>query len=991
MKSTLSILTLILLWITVSGQKISDFQRLDLNQGFLEREMNFVERDAFGYFYFFFPSGIQRYDGSKVVDVDISSMKSYTNKTDKLIDVFLDSKGRVVLNFENNKDLYYIESGKLKLTKHLVSQFSGEEFRISEQDNNVILHKLHGKRLNYFYFDDEEQRLKTIDLPLSSTQSNVKQLGFIPETNTTLIRDNFDQVLEFKNDQLKKLGEGKFKQRDDVFYIILRDNIIRFKNGESKNFNFNSYSYFPAFFNIDRNGDLIVFYGTDRALYTYQIIQINGDSVFENNTYFDLTNNDAFTDVYADYLNDKIFISSHNGLYYFRYTMDGVSSYTIDPNAESADFGKLISSCDYAENYGLLYFRETSGIHLYVNGATKSLFEKETREGIFDVNSAAKHIKGPEFVNLSNNNDQTLIKWINLDKNIVESDIINGYYLSDAIVDTLSNTAYLFGDRSDQAAVCIYKNQKFIKCIQLNIPSFKTALYDPRTESYIIGTEKGCYHLNRDFENVRKVDFETSDKHLLDTHIGDLTVFNNYLVIGTRYHGLLILDRTSFKLQRIIDKTNGLSDNHVISIISHKNHLWLGTFNGINVLNEDFQIVKKIFDFDGLATKEMYTEAISASEDEVYFGSNNGISVLNSQEILSACNTGGVGINSVLTKQDEEPIAIPFKRYLNLRKSEHAFIQLDFPDYMNRGNIVQSYKILINGNEVSHSDSKTVELEGLKIGENRIRINTVDGLYGEEFIINIKKDYRILWSVLGILVLGSFITYFTIRFLNRRNLTRQRIQVEQDKKMNRLKLTALQAQMNPHFIFNALGAVQYFIQVNESDKADTYLTNFARLIRQILESSKSEKVEIRDEIEMLKLYCGLEKTRFDDKFDYFFVVDEKISLQAEIPPMVIQPFIENAINHGLYHLTSRLGVLKVAFKQVSHTTLKCIIEDNGIGREKAKQYVRKKHKSRGMQIVAERIQSLKYQDKPMITIDIEDLKESGQSQGTRVVIHFVIE
>lgn len=989
MKSAISIFIAIFLWLSLSGQNISDFQRLDLDQGFLGRQMNFVERDAFGYFYFFFPSGIQRYDGNSVIDVDISSMDSYTNKTNDLIDVFLDQKGRIVLNFENNENLYFIESGKLALTKQKIPEFNGQSFRISEQNSRLILHRLNGKELTYFYLDDKKQN--TVNLPLSTTQTKVKQVGFMPKSNHMLIRDNFNQVLKLENDAFTTLGEGNFKQRDDVFYIILRDTILKWKDGQKKVFDLNSYSYFPSFFTIDRNGDLIVFYGTELKRYTYQIIQIINDTLSDNNTYFDLTKNDAFTDVYSDYLTDKLFISSHNGLYYFRHKMKGISNFTFDPKAGSADFGRLISACDYGEEDGLLYFRETTGAYLYKDGKTRSIFPKETREGVFDVNAAVRHIKGHEFVNLTKNNDQTSVNWIDLENESVQSELINGYYLSDVIVDKTSDLVYMFGDRSNQAAVCIFHNKERVESISLNIPSFKTSTFDEKTNRFIVGTSNGCYYLDKDFKTYQKIVFNTTNDFLLDADIGDIAVFGEYLVIGTRYYGLIVLDRKTYELVKIIDKSNGLSDNHVISVIEHMNYLWLGTFNGINVLNDNFQIVKRLFDFDGLATKEMYTEVIAASKDEVYFGSNNGISVLNSKEILSANNTGGVGINSIITKQDGDFIKIPFKENINLRNAEKVSFELDFPDYMNGGNVVQSFKIQINEDSMYHSDSRTIELKDLKIGENRIRIQTVDNLFGKEFTIKIKKDHRLLLSILGILVVGSLITYFTIKYLNKRNLTRQNIQIEQDKKMNRLKLNALQAQMNPHFIFNALGAIQYFIQVNESDKADTYLTNFARLIRQILESSKSEKVEVIDEIEMLKLYCGLEQTRFDDKFDYTFDIDDKISLQSEIPPMVIQPFIENAINHGLYHLTKKRGHLHVVFRQLNLSTIKCTIEDNGVGREKAKKYVRKKHKSRGMQIVSERLQSLKYQDKPLITIDIEDLKEGGEAKGTRVVIHFTLE
>jgi len=192
--------------------------------------------------------------------------------------------------------------------------------------------------------------------------------------------------------------------------------------------------------------------------------------------------------------------------------------------------------------------------------------------------------------------------------------------------------------------------------------------------------------------------------------------------------------------------------------------------------------------------------------------------------------------------------------------------------------------------------------------------------------------------------------------------------------------------MNPHFIFNALGAIQYFIQTEKTQEADRYLGRFAMLMRKILDSSKSKYISLGEEIELLKLYISLEQMRFEGQFDFKLEIDDLIELESYIPPMIIQPFVENAINHGLYNLVNRKGLLELGFKADTKKMITCIIKDNGIGREKAQSFKNKKHKSRGLQIVKDRVATLNAQGDMHIRLTTNDLHQDNESIGTEVII-----
>jgi LytS/YehU family sensor histidine kinase len=195
--------------------------------------------------------------------------------------------------------------------------------------------------------------------------------------------------------------------------------------------------------------------------------------------------------------------------------------------------------------------------------------------------------------------------------------------------------------------------------------------------------------------------------------------------------------------------------------------------------------------------------------------------------------------------------------------------------------------------------------------------------------------------------------------------------------------------MNPHFIFNCLNAINRFILGHETEAASDYLTKFSRLMRMIMNHSRHSVISLDEELEVLQLYLDMERLRFKDAFDYNIVLDEELDAgDIHIPPLLLQPFVENAIWHGLMHKQDR-GALTVTLR-AAHDMLTCIIEDNGVGRKKAgmlKSKSAQKHKSMGLQITAERLNLLTGTGAPGHFFDIEDLYDAkGNSTGTRVVL-----
>jgi PAS domain S-box-containing protein len=217
-------------------------------------------------------------------------------------------------------------------------------------------------------------------------------------------------------------------------------------------------------------------------------------------------------------------------------------------------------------------------------------------------------------------------------------------------------------------------------------------------------------------------------------------------------------------------------------------------------------------------------------------------------------------------------------------------------------------------------------------------------------------------------------------------IQKERELVNANKTIGELKLMALRSAMNPHFVFNALNSIQFFIAKNDRLNAISYLSTFSKLIRGILTNSVSNKVKLSEEIELLKHYVNLELLRFENKFDFILTIAPEIEVETiEIPSLLIQPYVENAILHGLYNKPTK-GTLKISVHEDKDSLL-FEIEDDGVGREAARKLRQQnfpQHKSMGTILTEERLRLINLEEKA--SYEIIDLFNEGKSSGTLVKI-----
>jgi len=257
----------------------------------------------------------------------------------------------------------------------------------------------------------------------------------------------------------------------------------------------------------------------------------------------------------------------------------------------------------------------------------------------------------------------------------------------------------------------------------------------------------------------------------------------------------------------------------------------------------------------------------------------------------------------------------------------------------------------------------------------------------------LKRESLLKWILFActlIAALSGVVIYKNLS-LKRKNekLESRHKQTQLQQHVTEVEMQALRAQMNPHFIFNCLSSINRFILKNETEAASNYLTKFSRLIRMVLTNSKKPFISVEDELEMLCLYLDMEKLRFKDSFDYRVSLINSIDTgNAFVPPLLLQPFAENAIWHGLMHKEGH-GHLEIELS-IDNKILTCAITDNGIGRTKAAELKSKsvqKEKSMGLQITTERLALLNTGQDVQTFFNIEDLTDNeGKSAGTRVIL-----
>lgn len=333
---------------------------------------------------------------------------------------------------------------------------------------------------------------------------------------------------------------------------------------------------------------------------------------------------------------------------------------------------------------------------------------------------------------------------------------------------------------------------------------------------------------------------------------------------------------------------------------------------------------------------------------------------------------------------------------LQFTRAGTAYCQLEFSalGYSNPKQF--AYRLVELGEDwILTAEQRSASYSNLKPGTYHFELKArlVDGQWSRVKAIEIVVSphwWQTWWfqCAIGLIVLLVAYSVYRGRLENVRQ--KERLKSEFQRKLHDVEMQALRSQMNPHFLFNSLNSIQMFIVKNQVKEAVEHLDNFSRLVRLILQNTRNPLVPLKDEVEALNLYMEMENLRFKTKFSHRIEVDPQINMhQQDIPPMLLQPFVENAIWHGIQHKKYEGEVIVRIGRNEQH--LICEIEDNGIGRKAAREIqenTNRVHRSLGMKITKDRIQMMNETQGVPARIEIIDLYgAAGIAQGTKVTVY----
>ncbi|MBN1339051.1 MAG: histidine kinase [Bacteroidales bacterium] len=468
--------------------------------------------------------------------------------------------------------------------------------------------------------------------------------------------------------------------------------------------------------------------------------------------------------------------------------------------------------------------------------------------------------------------------------------------------------------------------------------------------------------------------------------------------------GICRFDKETGKSE-IYSTQHGLKNSTCYNILMDTHgHLWVSTNQGISMFNPEIKRFRNFGEAEGLKIVEFNADAVwHGDDDEMMFGGMGGFVSFypDSVENISDSYYSPLLITEFKVSGVSRFPDIYKLKSVKLEKGENNF-QIAFAcvDFLNADKIFYRYCLPGSDTAWTLTDSRKRFANFLNLRPDvyhfRVQATDASGNWKQEMTLEIEIPawyYETAWfkTVLvlaGASILAIFVLMYIRHIRARENRKREKMLHEEQVKREQLKLEALRGQLNPHFIFNSLNSVNSFILDNDPLKANQYLTDFSNLMRAFLDHTRNEYIPLIREAELLEHYMKLEQTRFADRFSFTIDYDKVDDIYQEIVPSMVQPFLENAVWHGMGKMKENgRGHINLVFRQDQPDFVTCIVEDNGIGirnAEAARPAGQKNRQSRGIGIIRERLEILNSSRKKNYTVSIEEISPGSENAGTRV-------
>jgi ligand-binding sensor domain-containing protein len=464
---------------------------------------------------------------------------------------------------------------------------------------------------------------------------------------------------------------------------------------------------------------------------------------------------------------------------------------------------------------------------------------------------------------------------------------------------------------------------------------------------------------------------------LLTRRINDIQELpDGTVVLATDGYGIIyIRDRRVIK---VITQRDGLADNICKKLFVRGNDVWTITNNGINKISLTGKTAHiETFEY----TNPLLSEGVNGmyiDDQNAYFATNNGLVFFSTNKAEAANEAPKVFITSIVNNKVK--FSLNYENHILDPNNNNITFYYSAIDFQNK-NVTYRYRLKSDA-VWTETKNRRLDFSSLEPGDYTFELSAKsnDSDWSSPAKVRFVMErhfWQTLWFFLILLVLSGLALYKLAVMVTKRQKNKEQEQLLLKNKILMLEQRALQAMMNPHFVFNVMNSIQHYINTKDTTSANKVLTGFARLIRKNLEICTKSYVTLEEELEYLELYLSLEKKRFGEKFKYRIGVDAEIDKEeTTIPSMILQPYIENAIWHGIMPKDEGGKIdINIHLKDSEHLLIQII--DNGIGIENSLREKKEQHVSKGMDLTKERINLLNQVEPNPIQMEIRQNGTSG--------------
>lgn len=518
-----------------------------------------------------------------------------------------------------------------------------------------------------------------------------------------------------------------------------------------------------------------------------------------------------------------------------------------------------------------------------------------------------------------------------------------------------------------------------------------------RDDNWWFAQMRGLFYYNKKEDSLYRIAMPAGIKDL--TMIG-LAQDSNGAIYAGGYSGVHIIKPGERVISRTLGKADGLESEYISGLLCDQSgKMWIIGNRGLARYDPANGSIQTFDAKDGVIQANHKESAYYLAPDgEIFIGTESGFNHFYPSSLqvksypLTVFITGVQAPDTLINTLNAGPISLAY--YEN--NLVFQYLTVDFK----LANFIQ-YRYKLEGFDTAYvyaGKQRQARYTNLQAGGYTFIVEASTN--GKDWYktsnpvsFTIRKAFwKTWWFRIVIISLLAIAAYSFYRYRIDRINKEARVRSDYEIKLNELENSALRTQMNPHFIFNSLNTINSFVNSNDRVQANQYISKFSKLVRLILDHSREKKIVLKDELEVAELYMQLEQIRFESKFSFVINVTGVDSSGTEVPPLIIQPFVENAILHGLLP-SGKPGELKIQVSKEGDVLL-CSIEDNGIGRKAARQLKQRSgynRKSHGMEITLKRIELFNKEHRVQLPVEIVDLtNEKGEPAGTKVIIRLPI-